>query len=410
MNTDITKNKAGGIAFSVLTALSLAHFLNDTMQSILFMSYPTLKTALGLSLAQVGLITLFYQFSASVFQPIFGYFFDKKPMAWYLPLGMCFTMCGLVFLSLAPSFPLVLLSVMFCGVGSSVLHPEASRLTSIASGGRRGLAQSVFQVGGSTGYSIGPILAALFISPYGQRNIGIFALLALFAIIATFPVCRWYSKKLKAGKLASKKLEPKKKNLLSKKTIVSSLTILLILIFSKYIYLASISSFFMFYLIEKFSITETYAQIYMFAFLFAGAMGTLLGGPIGDKIGRRYVIWVSIMGTAPFALLMPYANLFWTLILAIIVGLILSSAFSAILVYAQELLPSNLGFISGLFFGLAFGIAGISSAILGKLADIYSLNFIYHICSFMPLLGIVAYFLPTVRALQAEAKANSETI
>ena len=408
---DKLKTEAGQkIAWGILFTLSFAHMLNDAMQSVIFAVYPLLQSVLDLNFAQIGMLTLIYQISASVFQPLFGYLFDRRPNAWFLPIGMAFTMTGLLLLSIAPTFHFALFAVLFSGVGSSVLHPEASRLTSLASGGQRGLAQSIFQVGGSAGFSFGPLFAALLISPYGQQNIAIFSIFALVAIVAIIPVCKWYSLKLKDAKPRTLENTKPKGIGLSRKTITRTLVILLLLIFSKYVYQASITSYYMFYLIDRFSVSERTAQVFLFVFLFASALGTLAGGPLGDKFGRRYVIWFSILGSAPFALALPYANLQQTLILSIIIGLILSSAFSAILVYAQELLPMKLGFISGMFFGLAFGIAGIASAVLGWVADANGIAFVYKICSFMPIMGAIAYFLPTVRALQAESKKNLEKL
>ncbi|WP_321331463.1 MFS transporter [uncultured Bacteroides sp.] len=388
----------GGTMFGILLALSFSHLLNDTLQSVISAIYPLLKDSLSLSFAQIGLITLVYQISASVFQPLVGVYLDRKPNPWFLPIGMSFTLVGLMILAFADTLHIVFLSVFLVGIGSSILHPEASRLTSLASGGKRGLAQSLFQVGGNLGGSLGPLLAALVIAPYGQRHVALFSILAVLAIIGMYPICRWYKRILQisgkrsgsAGKIAQSPF--------TKKKIVVSLLILLVLIFSKYIYMASLTNFYTFYLMHKFGVSIQTSQFYLFAFLFAAALGTLLGGPIGDRVGRKYVIWVSILGVAPFTLLMPHANLFWTCILSICIGLILSSAFSAILVYAQELLPMKLGLISGLFFGLAFGIAGIASAVLGNIADIKGIEYVYQICAYMPLLGLVTYFLPNIKS------------
>lgn len=388
---------AGGTTFSILIALSIAHLLNDTLQSVISAIYPLLKDSLSLSFAQIGLITLVYQISASVFQPLVGIYLDKKPNPWFLPIGMSFTLAGLLFLAFATSLPQVFLSVFLVGVGSSILHPEASRLTSLASGGKRGLAQSLFQVGGNLGGSMGPLLAALIIAPYGQQHIALFAVLAVIAILAMIPICKWYRRVLQITGQRGRKQVAAVKGPLSRNKTILSLLILLVLIFSKYIYMASLTNFYTFYLMHKFGVSIQNSQFYLFAFLFAAALGTLLGGPIGDRVGRKYVIWVSILGVAPFTLLMPHANLFWTCILSICIGLILSSAFSAILVYAQELLPAKLGLISGLFFGLAFGIAGVASAILGNMADSKGIEYVYEICAYMPLLGLVTYFLPNLK-------------
>lgn len=391
---------AESTAFRVLLALGLSHLLNDTLQSVITAVYPLLKESMALSFVQIGFITLVYQISASVFQPLVGFYLDKKPNPWFLPIGMSFTLIGLVVLAFSGTLHQVLFSVFLVGIGSSILHPEASRLTSLASGGKRGLAQSVFQVGGNMGSSLGPLLAALCIAPYGQRNIVFFALLALCAIIVMLPICRWYRRKLKALRLNKDGMKTEVVSPLPRKKTIFSLSVLLILIFSKYVYLASITSYYTFFLIEKFDVTVRDSQFFLFAFLFASALGILLGGPVGDKVGRKYVIWVSILGAAPFSLIMPHANLLWTCILSILIGLILSSAFSAILVYAQELLPSKLGLISGLFFGLAFGIAGIASAVLGGLADKFGIEYVYRLCAYMPLLGLIAWFLPDIRKIK----------
>ena len=391
---------AESTAFRVLLALGLSHLLNDTLQSVITAVYPLLKESMALSFVQIGFITLVYQISASVFQPLVGFYLDKKPNPWFLPIGMNFTLIGLVVLAFSGTLHQVLFSVFLVGIGSSILHPEASRLTSLASGGKRGLAQSVFQVGGNMGSSLGPLLAALCIAPYGQRNIVFFALLALCAIIVMIPICRWYKRKLKALRLNKDGMKTEVVSPLPRKKTIFSLSVLLILIFSKYVYLASITSYYTFFLIEKFDVTVRDSQFFLFAFLFASALGILLGGPVGDKVGRKYVIWVSILGAAPFSLIMPHANLLWTCILSILIGLILSSAFSAILVYAQELLPSKLGLISGLFFGLAFGIAGIASAVLGGLADKFGIEYVYQLCAYMPLLGLIAWFLPDIRKIK----------
>ena len=391
---------AESTAFRVLLALGLSHLLNDTLQSVITAVYPLLKESMALSFVQIGFITLVYQISASVFQPLVGFYLDKKPNPWFLPIGMSFTLIGLVVLAFSGTLHQVLFSVFLVGIGSSILHPEASRLTSLASGGKRGLAQSVFQVGGNMGSSLGPLLAALCIAPYGQRNIVFFALLALCAIIVMIPICRWYKRKLKALRLNKDGMKTEVVSPLPRKKTIFSLSVLLILIFSKYVYLASITSYYTFFLIEKFDVTVRDSQFFLFAFLFASALGILLGGPVGDKVARKYVIWVSILGAAPFSLIMPHANLLWTCILSILIGLILSSAFSAILVYAQELLPSKLGLISGLFFGLAFGIAGIASAVLGGLADKFGIEYVYQLCAYMPLLGLITWFLPDIRKIK----------
>jgi len=392
----------GKITFSILIALSLSHCLNDLLQSVLSASYPLFKDDLGLSFAQIGLITLVYQLSASVFQPITGIFFDKHPVAWSLPIGMSFTLIGLINLAFSDNLYWILASVFLIGIGSSVLHPEASRITFLASGGKRGLAQSLFQVGGNFGGSLGPLLVALLVAPYGRQHLIVFAFVALAAIGVMYPICKWYKSylnRMKAQTVSVRK--PVHLPLPMDKTALS-IAILLILIFSKYIYMASLTSYYTFYLIHKFNVSVQDSQLYLFIFLVATAIGTLIGGPVGDRIGRKYVIWASILGAAPFSLLMPHANLMWTIILSFCVGLMLSSAFPAILLYAQELLPTKLGLISGLFFGFAFGVAGVASAVLGNLADKTSIEYVYNICAYMPLLGLVTFFLPNLKKKKIE--------
>lgn len=337
-----------------------------------------------------------YQLCASVFQPIFGIVFDKHPKPWYLSAGTTSTMIGLLILAFSNSIYPVIVAVAFIGLGSSVIHPEASRLTHLASGGRHGLAQSIFQVGGNFGGSIGPLLAAAIIAPFGQRYLVVFVGLAVISFLTKRPIIKWHKATISSHVQTVKQAVIRRVNL-SKKKIYFALTILLVLMFSKHIYTASLSSFYTFYLIQKFDITIQQSQIFLFVFLFASAVGTFLGGPIGDRFGRKYVIWISIFGTAPFALLMPHANLLWTCILSIIIGMVISSAFSAILVYAQELFPTKVGVISGLFFGLAFGIAGIAVAVMGNIADVKGLEYVYRLCAYMPLLGVVAVFLPHIK-------------
>lgn len=383
--------------FRILIALGMMHCMNDTLQSVISASYPILKDDLLLSFGQIGFITLIYQLAASVFQPFVGLFYDKHPSPWSLPVGMGFTMIGLISLAFATSLYSILVSVFLVGVGSSTFHPEASRLTSHASGGKRGLAQSLFQVGGNFGSSLGPLLVALLVAPYGRQHIGYFAILALVAIFMMMPISLWYKKRLQYLKVSTTSTDAKIQSPLPRKKTILSIVILLILIFSKYVYTSSLTSYYTFYLIEKFDVSIQHSQVLLFVFLFATAIGTMIGGPVGDKIGRKYVIWGSILGAAPFALLMPYASLFWTVILSFCVGLIISSAFPAILVYAQELLPYKLGLVSGLFFGFAFGIGGIASAVLGQMADSYGIEAVYHLCAFMPLLGLITWFLPDLK-------------
>lgn len=388
-----------GITFRILVALSICHCLNDTLQSVISAVYPLFKEDLGLSFAQIGLIMLVYQSAASVCQPLTGLFFDKWPSAWSLPTGMSFTLVGLLSLAFANTLPLVLCSVALVGIGSSVFHPEASRLTSLASGGKRGLAQSLFQVGGNLGGSLGPLLAAVFVAPYGRRHIALFTILAFTAIMVMIPVGHWYkSFLLRLRKAEGETLKTSVSRPLPMGKTVFSIAILLILIFSKYIYMASLNSYYTFYLIHKFGVSVQASQLYLFVFLIATAIGTLLGGPIGDRVGRKYVIWASILGAAPFTLIMPHVeNLYLTTVLSFCVGLTLSSAFPAILVYAQELLPYKLGLISGLFFGFAFGVAGIASAVLGNMADRYGIEAVYNVCGYMPLIGLVTWFLPDLK-------------
>ena len=397
MNYQTKRNiAAGGASFAILWSLGLAHLFNDMLQSLVSAIYPLIKESLRLNYKQIGLITLTFQFTSSVFQPVVGWYTDKNPKPLSLPIGMTFTMCGLMLLSQSASLWMILVSVALIGFGSAIFHPEASRLARMASGGKHGMAQSVFQVGGNLGGSLGPLLAALIVASYGQHNIKWFSLVALLAIALMIPISRWYGNNLKRMQRKRKDVAVRKASLPHSKVAIT-LTILLVLIFSKYVYTASLTSYYTFYLIHKFDVSVKESQFYLFAFLFAVAAGTLVGGPIGDRIGRKYVILASIFGVAPFTLLMPYAGLGWTCVLSIFIGLILSSAFSAILVYAQELLPGKVGTIAGLFFGLAFGIAGIASAVFGVVADRYGIDFVYQVCSFLPLLGIVAAFLPQDR-------------
>jgi len=384
----------GSLKLGILLSLSLAHFLNDTFQSIISAIYPILKSNLMLSFTQIGYITLVYQICASVFQPVFGVIFDKKPSPWYLIVGSISTFIGLVFVAYANTLLLVTISVVFVGLGSSVLHPEASRLTRMASGTKYGLAQSIFQVGGNFGSSLGPLLAALIISPYGQHYVIYFAFVAFVAIPLKYPIFKWYIKLVKSMRTAAEVKAAVRESVLPRKILIFSFVILLILIFSKYVYMASLINFYTFYIIEKFGVSIQQSQLFLFVFLFAIALGTFIGGPVGDRIGRKTVMWVSILGSAPFALLLPHSDLLWTCVLTFIIGFILSSAFTAILIYAQELLPGKVGFISGFFFGFAFGIAGIAAAILGNVADTQGLDYVYNICAHLPLLGIAAIFLP----------------
>lgn len=379
-------------SFRVLGGISVAHMMNDMIQSILLAIYPMLKGSFELSFTQIGLITLTYQLSASLLQPWVGLYTDRRPLPYSLAVGMGFTLTGLLLLSVAPSFAYLLLAAMLVGTGSSIFHPEASRVARMASGRRHGLAQSLFQVGGNVGSALGPLLAALIILPHGQGSVAWFSLAALVGMLVLFRIGRWY-----AGNQALLTREARRSAdavTLGRRRVLIALGILGTLIFSKYFYLASLNSYFTFYLIERFALTVQSAQLYLFLFLAAVAAGTVAGGPIGDRIGRRIVIWVSILGVAPFTLLLPHANLFWTGVLVVIIGLVLASAFSAIVVYAQELVPGRVGLIAGLFFGFAFGMGGIGAAALGQLADATSIVHVYQVCAFLPLLGIVALWLP----------------
>jgi FSR family fosmidomycin resistance protein-like MFS transporter len=388
---------ANNTAFAVLFAVSFMHMSNDALQSLISAIYPVVKESLNLNFSQIGLITLIFQLASSLLQPVVGWYTDKYPQPYSLPVGMCFSMLGIILLSLANSFPIVLIAVALTGMGSSVLHPEASRLAYMASGGKTGLAQSIFQVGGNFGSSLGPLLAALIIVPYGQSNVIWFALLAFVTILVMLRISRWYKQNMYRLKPHEQTVTSKGQVTFPTGKVAFTMIILLILIFSKYLYTASITSYYTFYLIHKFEISIQQSQYYLFAYLFSAAAGTFLGGPIGDRIGRKYVIWISILGVAPFTLLLPHVNLFWTCIFTILIGLILSSAFSAILVYAQELMPGKVGMIAGLFFGFAFGIAGVGSALMGKLADSTSIEHVYFLCSFLPLIGLVTGFLPNIK-------------
>lgn len=395
----IVRETAQKTVYSILLAISFSHLLNDTIQSLIPAIYPVVKDSFALSFSQVGLITLTFQMAASLLQPVVGFYTDKKPQPFSLAIGMIFTLSGLIFLSQADSFAHLLISVGLIGVGSSVFHPEASKVAYMASGGKRGLAQSIFQVGGNAGSSLGPLLAAMIVVPFGQTSILWFSLLALIAISVLFKVGQWYKSHEYKRKKGRVKDATEVVNL-SRKKIVLSIIILLVLIFSKYFYLASITSYYTFYLIQKFNVSVQSSQVHLFIFLASVAAGTLLGGPLGDRFGRKYIIWFSILGVAPFTLLLPYVNLFWTSVLTVVIGLILSSAFAAILVYAQELLPGKIGMVSGLFFGFAFGMGGLGSAVLGALADKTSIDYVFHLCSYLPLMGMLTAFLPNLKSPQ----------
>ena len=387
--------------YSVLGAISFSHLLNDMIQSLILAIYPMLKDNFSLSFTQIGLITLTYQITASMLQPLVGVYTDKRPLPYSLPVGMGFTLCGLLLMSVAPTFGVLLVAAALVGCGSSVFHPESSRVARMASGGRHGLAQSLFQVGGNAGSSLGPLLAAVIVIPHGQRSIAWFSAAALVGMVVLTQIGRWY----KSHPAMKKKRAEVPHVVLSRGRVAGAIGILVLLVFSKYFYLASINSYFTFYLIDRFHLSVQAAQIHLFVFLAAVAAGTIIGGPVGDRIGRKYVIWGSILGVAPFTLLLPYANLFWTGVLTVIIGVVLASAFSAILVYAQELIPGKVGMVAGLFFGFAFGLGGIGAAVLGQLADATSIGFVYKVCSFLPLIGILTVLLPDVEGKRAKKTA-----
>ena len=388
----IAGSKSSDTRFRVLGAISMSHFLNDMLQSLIFAIYPLLKGNFDLNFTQIGLLTLTYQLTASILQPLVGFYTDKHPKPYSLVVGMGSTCVGLLLLSQAHTFPLLLLAASMVGLGSSIFHPESSRVARMASGGRHGLAQSIFQVGGNAGTATGPLLAAAIIFPFGQGSLAWFSLAALLAMFILWKVGNWYRQQHRSQKM---NIAPKASGL-SRTRIMVALGVLLLLITSKYLYLASLTNYYTFYLMHHFGLDAQAAQYHLFIFLFAVAAGTVLGGPIGDKIGRKQVIWFSILGVAPFTLALPHADLLWTSILSFVIGFILASAFSAILVYAQELVPGRVGTISGLFFGFAFGIAGIGAALMGQLADRYGIEFVYQMCGWLPLMGVITALLPTL--------------
>ena len=382
-------------AMSVLLAISFSHLLNDMMQSLLPAMYPMLKSSYRLSFVQIGLLTFTYQITASLLQPIIGAFTDRKPKPYSLAVGMGFTLCGLLLLAAAHSFALLLIAAALVGTGSSVFHPESSRVARMASGGAHGLAQSIFQVGGNVGSAIGPLLAAFIVLPLGQKSVAWFALFALLGIFVLTQVGHW-ARKHGFARLAPRALKAGAAPAMSAARVRGAIAVLLALIFSKYFYLASLTSYYTFYLIEHFRVDVRNAQIMLFTFLGAVALGTIFGGPLGDRFGRKIVIWVSILGVLPFTLVLPHANLFWTVVLTVPIGFILASAFPAIVVYAQELMPGKTGTVAGLFFGFAFGMGGIGAAVLGALADATSIEFVYRVCAWLPLVGVLAVLLPKV--------------
>jgi FSR family fosmidomycin resistance protein-like MFS transporter len=390
--TDPVVSLRSGTAMGILIAISFCHFGNDMLQSLLPAIYPNFVRAFGLSLGQIGLVTAAYQITASILQPLIGLAADKKPRPMALPMGTLFTLFGLLIISQAHTYWMLLAGAPLLGIGSAVFHPEASRVARMAAGGRHGFAQSIFQVGGNAGQAAGPLIAALVIIRFGIPSVGYFALLALLLAVVLWNIATWYRRegvaRLKTG---SKKIG---QLTVPKGTAAFGIGVLLVLVFSKYIYLVSLSNFLTFYLIEKFGVSIQQAQLHLFAYLAAVAVGTVAGGPIGDKIGRKHVIWFSILGVLPFAMLLPYANLLWSVPLTVVIGFILASAFPAIVVYAQELVPGKVGAISGLFFGFAFGVAGLAAPFEGRLADTAGVTTLYHLCAFLPFIGLIAAFLP----------------
>jgi FSR family fosmidomycin resistance protein-like MFS transporter len=388
------REQSDGLQIGILSALSASHFVNDMMQSLLLSIYPLLKGEFTLDFGQLGLITLTYQLTASLLQPLIGMYTDRHPKPFAASIGMVFTMLGLILLAFAHRYETVLAAAALIGTGSSVFHPESSRIARFASGGSHGLAQSLFQIGGNAGSAVGPLIAAFIILPHGRSSIGLLALITLVAMFLMYRVALWYRHQ---HRTMASHLRTKVPNVRPPRVVLGAIGVLLILVFSKYFYLASLSSFYTFYLMQKFHVTPQTAQMYLFAFLFASAAGTLLGGPIGDRVGRKTVIWVSILGVAPFTLALPFADLPWTCALTIVIGFVISSAFSAIVVFAQELAPTRVGLVSGLFFGLAFGFGGLGAAVLGAFADRYGIATVYRLCAYLPLLGIVTALLPNVR-------------
>jgi FSR family fosmidomycin resistance protein-like MFS transporter len=394
--TDTTAAKLAATTFPVLFAISFCHLLNDMMQAVIPAIYPTLKGEFHLNFAQVGLITLAFQCTASLLQPAVGFVSDLRPMPYSLALGMIATLVGLIALSVAGSYPVVLIAAMLVGLGSSIFHPESSRVARMASGGRHGLAQSLFQVGGNTGSALGPLSAAFLVAIWGQHAVAWYAAFAVLGAVILYNVGTWYKHHgLARIRHANKQIVESQ---LPRGKVAASILILLLLIFSKYFYLASITSYFTFYLIHRFGVSVPVAQLHLFLFLGAVAAGTFMGGPLGDRFGRKYVIWFSILGMLPFTLALPFANLFWTGVLSMFVGVIMASAFPAIVVYAQELLPGKVGMISGLFYGFSFGMGGVGAAVLGALADATSIEYVYKVCAFLPLIGLLTVFLPNFKS------------
>ncbi len=389
----------------ILVALSASHMINDTLQALIPSIYPLLKQSYGLTFTQIGLITFSFQFTASILQPLVGRYTDRHPKPYSLAAGMGITLVGLASLSRAASYPMIVFSSVLVGMGSAIFHPEASRVAHMAAGTRHGLAQSVFQTGGNIGSSLGPLLAAAIVAPNGQSSLLWFTLVALAGMVLLGRVGGWYAHQLAHPR---PRAAARAENALPRRTVVLALAVLVALIFSKYFYLVSLSNYYTFYLIQKFHVSIQGAQLRLFVFLAAVALGTILGGPLGDRFGRKYVIWVSILGVAPFSLLLPHVGLTATVVLTVFIGLILASAFSAILVFAQELVPGRVGMIAGLFFGLAFGIGGIASAALGHLADLTSIDFVFNVCGYLPLIGLLTWFLPDIGGSRRAARAEAE--
>ncbi len=402
-NTVLTASQT---VYPILFAISFSHLLNDLIQSVIPAVYPLLKENYVLSFTQIGIITLVFQLTASILQPFVGLYTDKNPNPKSLAIGMFFSLLGLLCLAYASNFYYILASVAFIGMGSSIFHPEASRVAHMASGGKKGLAQSIFQVGGNAGSASGPLLAALIVIPFGQKYIGWFGVMAVLGMIILTIVGKWYQQNMQSKVAKKSNTIANIHSPFSRNKIIFSIVILMILIFSKYIYMASMTSYFTFYLIDKFHVTVQQSQIYLFAFLASIAVGTILGGPLGDRYGRKLIIWVSILGAAPFTLILPHVGLTMTIILAILIGLIISSAFSAILVYATDLIPGKVGLVAGLFFGFAFGMGGIGSAVLGWLADKTSIEYVYQICAYLPLIGIITGFLPNIEGTKKRKLNN----
>ncbi len=393
-------SSADGTVMAILLAVSFSHFLNDVMQSLISSLYPMLKNDYKLDFWQIGLLTTTFQVTASLLQPVIGMYTDKKPLPFSLPFGMCLTLIGLLMLAFAHSYEMLLVGSAFVGLGSAIFHPESSRVARLASGGRFGLAQSLFQVGGNFGSAIGPLLAAFIVVPLGQGGIAWFSIAAMVGIVVLIRVSVWYSRHIVS---AAKRAAPTLFNPLPRNKVISALVVLAILVCSKQAYTASLSSYYTFYVIERFGVSVQESQYLLFLFLGAAALGTFLGGPIGDRFGAKTVIWFSILGVLPFTIMLPYADLFWTKVLTVLIGLILASAFSAIVVFAQELVPGRVGLIAGIFFGFAFGIGGIAAAVLGVIADSRGIEYVFKLCSFLPLLGLLTVFLPNMKAARLGA-------